>query len=729
MMQFLKHRIQLSIGVLLIVFFVQLGTVFCQTGIVQFVIGKPAYIVAVPKTALEKRITERLFVYLEKVLGTPPRIVSDIRLVPGKMPAIILSSDQGLAVSNNVPKNSPEAFALVTKVIASHPVTIASGYTELGLKRAVQRLILKSEQREPGLIISDLHLSESPWIPKREWTFPNWTPQFARGVFQNPNADLRPNIWLYGDQQLSNYIEMLDWFGFSGGQFGGSTYGYAINGSREAYRDRLLKIAKALRSNGQNVTYRVWAAQFNGFGWVDPEVTYAPAPGNTAFNDSKVRATFEKQYNSFAEMAPYVDLLIAQYYDPGQLKNHADVFNYMHLLIDKFRAKKPDVQLGITFWSADSWKEGAEAGFMNELIKNNFSDALLLENTMPHTYMPGEREGLHEEAKRRNLKMGVWGWHTIERETDQNPNMTVNTQVLSQVYRQIRDTAYKIYPLSYWSELEAYHLNNIFSIYSAGQLLWNPDRDPDEILREISEGIWGPLNGAKVLKAVKLIQDTRSGSTWNTYWKGRPGHVLGTEDPQNDFDRAGNVLLDLQSMKTDPRFVPKFPLPFPPATFIELMTPHIRQIKAFAEFRIKEKQIREAANKGISKVELTRLANEAWKPVPEYNTWIGTFGQAEFRAQQMMMDQLAKDLDITITAPLWTLYRDADRYLQKIQTLQKRSSQVVKFKPGDTIGRSEFYWPAEKVRKYLQLLVEKGSMEKIDEDTYQLKNWEDFILQ
>lgn len=697
---------------------------------VKFQTGKPVYIVSVPNSTLENRITNQLSEYVSRVVGQPSKIVEGISLVPAKSPVILLApSNSKSFMGLSSPEKSRESFAIETRIIGKHPAVVLIGNTELGLKRAIQKLIIKSEQAAQGLLIPELHLSESPWIPKREFTLANWTPQFPRGVFYNPNADNRGNIWLYNDAQILNYVTMCDWFGFSGGQFATSTHGYAITGSPEAFRERQLKVAKALRVNGQNVTYRIWASQFTGFGWADPDVTYTPSPGNTAFNDPKVRATFEKQYDSFATMAPYVDMIIAQYFDPGQLKDHEDVYNYMHLLIDKFRTKKPEVQLGIMFWSAGAWKEGTEAAFMQELLNHNFNYALLLENTMPHTYKPGVREALHEEAKRHNLKMGVWGWHTIEMETDQNPKMHVNAKLLSKFYRQMRDGVDKIHPISYWSEMEAYHLNNIFTMYAAGQLLWNPDRDPDEILAEISFGIWGPKNGPKVLDAVKLIEDTRTGPTWETYWWSLSTRRLGTEDPNIDLERSNKVIADLRIMKTDLQYVPKFPLPFPPATFIELMLPHIMQIKAFAEFRIEEKKIRKAAKNGASKEELTRLSMEAWKPVPEYNTWIGTFGQAEFREQETMMDKLAKDLDIKITPPLWTLYRDADRYLQKIQNLQKASSKPVKFKPGDAIGRSEFYWPAEKVQKYLTLLVNMGSMKKNEDDFYQLTNWEDYRLQ
>jgi len=723
---FLNSEIHLIILALIIAFFVQSETAYCQVvikpvdGSVQFVAGKSAHIVANPATPLEKRITDRLAEYLFKVLKQKTKVLKTLADVPSGSPAIVLSSKSSASISSS----SAEAFTIETKIAGKHQLVLATGKTEQGLKRAVQRLVLKSEQRAPGLVIPELHLSETPWIPEREWTIPTWAPDRVRRSFSNPAVDKRLNIWLYGDQQIKDYVEMFDWFGFNGCQLTESSANYAAMGSVEAFQDRQIKFAKAIRENGQQVTYWVWAAQFDDYGWFDPEVTYTPAKGNTAFNDPKVRAEFEKYYNGYAKMAPYIDLLIAHFYDPGSLTNREDVFSYLGLLQNKFKSKNPKIKLGVDFWAA-----GSPAEYMKQLTDHGFGNALLLEMSLPNVYKEGQREALHDAAKQRNLKLGMWGWYMTEYETDQRPMMHVNAMALKDFYQQIKNGVHRIQPFIYWSEMEAYHLNNIFTMYAAAQLLWNPDRDTDEILREIAEGIWGPRNGPAVLEALQLIQDVRSGPTWNTFWWTTKEYRLGTDDPKKDLDRAEKVIARFEKMEMDSTYVPKFPLPFPPSTFIELTLPHLRQIKAFAAFRVKEMEIRKLAGKGISNEDLTRLVTEAWTPIPDYNTWIGSFGQPEETMQEKMISKLSKDFHIDIKMPGWLRYRNANRYLQRIQNIQRKLHIPFRFNAeGSSVKDPEFIWPQDQIKDYTEILLNEGLLQKVADNSYQLINWEEYRM-
>jgi hypothetical protein len=684
---------------------------------VQFSKGKTAYIVASPKTALEKRITQRLSQYLHKVLGKSPIMVSDSKAVPVFQPFIQLSSTYKMTGAT-----SPESFVLLTATTGTHPMVLAAGGSELGMKRAIQKLILKSEQRSPGLVVPALNLSESPWIAQREWTICPWSPDRVRRSYINTAADKRNDIWLYGDQQISDYVEMYDWFGFSGSQLMETCANYAAMGSREAFQDKQMKFARAVRENGQQVTYWVWAAQFTDYGWFDPSVTYTPEKGKTAFEDPKVRAGFEKYYNGYAKMAPYVDMLVAHYYDPGSLTNREDVFKYLKLLQDKFKVKNPRLKMGVDFWAA-----GSPGEYMDQLIDHGFGNSLLLEMSMPINYKAGEREKLHEDAQKHNLKIGMWGWYMTEYETDQMPMMHVNAQALKAFYQEIKNGVHKIQPMSYWSEMEAYHLNNIFTMYASSQLLWNPDRDTDEILREISEGIWGRKNGEQVLQALKLIEDVRSGPTWNTFWWRTKGYRLGTDRPADDLKRAEQAIANFEGMKTDPSYVPKFPLPFPPETFIELTLPHLKQIRQFAQFRIKAATLSESAKNGTNTAELSKMASDAWQPILEYNTWIGSFGQPEATMQEKILSDLAREYKFELKMPAWVRYRDANRYLQRLQNIQAENTGPYRFK-GDQGNIGDFIFSHAKANECLQLLIREGAIVKSEDGRYQLANWKQYRM-
>ncbi|HRE79835.1 MAG TPA: hypothetical protein PLN52_02245 [Opitutaceae bacterium] len=688
----------------------------------EFRSGSAAHVVAQPTTELDQRMTRHLADYLGRVLGTPTRVVANLDLVPSGAPAVILAnSSQDLAQGALTPAESPEAFTLQTLSSHGRALVRATGRTDKGLKRAIQRLIILSEQTQPGWVVPDLNVTETPWIPRREWTLCAWSPELVRGMFSNPYADKRMNVWLYSDRQVAAYVDMFDWFGFSGAQLMDTVANYAAVGSPEAYRGRLRMFTQSLRQNAQDVTLWVWASQFNGFGWVDRDVVSTPQPGLSAFEDPAVRATFERYYDGYAELAPDVDLLITHFYDPGTLKDRKDVFAYMGLLRDKFVAKNPKVKLGVDFWYA-----GEEAAYMQELVDHGFKDVLFLANTMPHTYPPGRREQLHENAKAKGLEIGVWGWHTAEIESDQIPTMHVNAQLLAHFYRQMKAGAHSIHPFTYWSEMEACHLVNIFSLYAAGQLLWNPDRDPDAILREIAHGIWGPKNGPVMLDVLHLIQDTRSGPTWDTYWMWLPTHRLGTEDANEDLRRVNEAISRLETLKTDTAYVSKFPLPFPPATFVELTLPHLWQIKSFAEFRLKFESLTALAKNGASSAELTAKANAIWDPIRDYSTWIGAFGPPEAVTQENMLMAFAKEHQLTLTPPAWLRARDADRQLQWIQNRQRASASPLEFSPDDRFLWKEFLWTLEKGHDRFQLLIDQGWVTKTGDNSYRLSNWESF---
>ena len=387
-------------------------------GKVRLPVGETAYIVANPKSSLDQRTLGQLEGYLEATLKIKPRTLGQVHEVPAGRPFVLATYAGDTAIEGiTVPDDSPEAFALATGICDGRPVVAAIAGSDRGLKRAVQRLVIESHQTKDGLDIPESRLSMKPWIPEREYSVCSWVSRYVRGAFFNPYGDERLNIWDYSPQQTDAYVDMFDWFGFSGVQLMETCYSYGLLGSIEAFHARLKEFASAARRNGQNVSLWVWAAEFSHFNWIDPEVTYTPASGHSAFNDPRVRQIFDRYYDAYAELAPYTDRLIGHFYDPGNLTDQSDVFNYMRLLESKFRARNPTVKM-----ATDMWAAGPD--YFTKLVNNGFQHYLILEQ--PHWIEPAKREALHQEAKRLGLDIGMWGWDSTEYEPDQLASMYVN---------------------------------------------------------------------------------------------------------------------------------------------------------------------------------------------------------------------------------------------------------------------------------------------------------------
>ena len=179
-------------------------------------------------------------------------------------------------------------------------------------------------------------------------------------------------------------------------------------------------------------------------------------------------------------------------------------------------------------------------------------------------------------------------------------------------------------------------------------------------------------------------------------------------------------------MKPDKKFVPKLPLPFAPETFVELMMPHLYQIKKYSEFREKIEDFKEAANAGKEKEQLQKMLQEAWQPIPEYDTWVGVFGTPEFRMQRQTVLNLKKQYDIDVIDPPHLVHKEANRLLQQARNFQSANSHRVEFEPLSTAG--QFFWPQEVAQERFQRLIDLKLLLPGQTGKYYLSNWEDWAI-
>lgn len=687
-------------------------------GGVSLPVGTPAHVLSTPRSPLGAHVLARLRTYLEATLGQPPLVVDDPERLPVSTPAVVLAYSDQLEGDLAPPKESPEAFALATGTLGDRPVAVAIGEDDRALKRAVQRLVIASKQGPENLQIPDMCVSMRPWIPEREYTPAGWMPRHL--LFYNAFADERMNLWHFSDDQLRAYTEMFDWFGYSGVQLSDWSYPHGIFGSAEAYHEKVRRFADLARELGQNVSLSVTATSFPPVSSHDPDLVYSPAPGCSAFDDPTVRRGFETCYEGFAKLAPLADRLIMHLFDPGDLEHWTDIFAYMRLLEQKVRARKPEIGMAANLWAVGP----ATTDFLEELVANGFGHYLILEEP---PRQPETKKGMrvHEQAARLGVAAGMWGWYHTEYETDQLASFYVNCQVLKEVYDGIRNGPAAAYPYIYWSEMDSHHLNDIYSHYVASQLLWDPDRDPHDLLRELTEGIWGPRNGLIVFDALRLVEDVRSGPSWSTYWFDEKGPVWrfrgGTAE--EELRRAETSLAELASMQPDHSFVPKFPLPFPPATLVELMVPHLRQIALFARFRLEIDDVREAARAGAVRTDLAERLTDIWKPIPEYDTWIGSYGQVERRFQDIIIHQVGEELGIEVNPPEWLRAQEAQRLLDSLRKRQRAKRGEWDF--GHEVG-NYFLWPERTSKDRLDKLLDGGSVEEAGSGRFRLADWDHY---
>lgn len=487
-----------------------------------------------------------------------------------------------------------------------------------------------------------MYSETNPWIKKREPSICLWKPDYIRGYISNMNTSLFTDFSVFSDRQLREYALMMKACGFTGVQVTDMCSCWRPSGSPEFVHDRLRVFANALHENGMELTLWCWAAEFSEHGWADPEVHYTNNDGRPARECPDIVAVFDKYYDIYATAADFCDRVIAHFYDPGNLTDEEDVLFFLDRFANKFREKNPNIKIGVDTWAAP-------ADFPTRLVESGHKDIMLMELPfLPIWREEGKRSGFREGVKALGCELGSWGWYTCEYEQDQRPFMTVNNRVLKDVYNKTREQADHVLVPSYWSEMDAYHVLNFFSLYAAGHLLINPDADPDEILRDSAELVVGKEDRDDFLFVLELIRDARSGDSWNTYWWSEGNYILRLWDPAKMLERAekaSDILARLEAKKTEKAAVA---LPVKQWQLLKLMQPHIEQIKAFAKFRIGFEKLNKLFDEKGDCDEVRALLSEIAKPVPEYNCTIGLWGQPESIEQFKLLTEFSEKSGIPV---------------------------------------------------------------------------------
>jgi len=559
---------------------------------------------------------------------------------------------------------------------------------------------------------------DTPWMEEREAIICLWKINNSRGVYINQNTSLLNDIMSFSEEQLYEYVRMLKYCGYTGIQITEMCSAWEGSGDYEYVHERIRILADAAHSMGMNVTLWVWGAEFDGYGWTDSSVSYLSEGYSYLQENPKALEFFDRYYSIYAELADCVDRVIAHYYDPGNLYASEDVAFYANMLKGKMQAVNPEIDFGVNCW-VDVFDKA-------KFVENLGNDITLYETSSWDD--PGARVNFRNQCDTLGCRLGTWSWGICEMEIDQLAQMNVNANIIQETYLKAVAVDESTTKPSYWSEMDSYHVLNVFSLYCSGHLLANPTADTELLLREVAFDTVGEAYQDDFYEILDLIQDARSGDTKETFIWGNDTYLLKSKDypAQEILDRCNTYIPILDKMIDEELEANTIPLPIDLVDLLRLIRPHVEQIKLFAEFRLGMDEIEVAFEEGESAENLSQMLEELYKPIPEFNCVIGLWGQIEARMQYIIIEEFCAKAKIEVPQDeTFTTFRKM-RIYQQLCSLQKGEQEPV------LASKTFFQWGVafgeETTIELVNELVAEGLLIETEEETVYLKDWKNYVF-
>jgi len=559
-------------------------------------------------------------------------------------------------------------------------------------------------------------VKQEAWIEEREAIVTLWNLNYARGTYLDSDVSTKTNILDFTEEQIYEYVKMLKFCGFTGVQVTEMCSTWAATDGYEAGHEKLRMIADAAHSMDMKFNMWVWGAEFADNGWVDDEVINFYGSGDFARNDPAVQAVFDKYYNIYAELADCCDRVIGHYYDPGNLMFAEDIAFYAKMLKDKCLAVNPDIDFGISCW-VDVYDK-------NVFVQTLGNDVTLYECGWRED--PGTYASFRTQISSLGCRLGTWAWNTCEMETDQLAQMNFNLEIIRSVYDTARQYDHIMKP-SYWSEMDANHVINVFSLYCAGHLLINPDTTSEEIYKQISTATVGPEYAETFAEILSIIQDARSGTSYDTYFWKNENYILKSPDypAESILVRCEQVLPVLDEMIEKEIESYSLPLPISLNDLLQLVRPHLLQIQDYAQFRVDLRELEQDYADGVDLQVLENRLYEISEPVKNYNTVIGAWGQIEARAQYEMVMAFCEKTGLEV--PMHAAFQNErkDRIMAQLITGQMELDEP--HKVSDTFYQWGLAYGPEETARLVQELVDEGLLIRDEDGLVYLANWDNYL--
>lgn len=568
-------------------------------------------------------------------------------------------------------------------------------------------------------IPTDIMTVEEEWMPEREPIICLWKTDDARGLFSDNNVSLKSDVLSYSDEQLYEYIKMMKQCGFTGIQVTDMCSAWAGYSGYEFVHQRLRFMADAAHSMNMKFTLWVWGAEFNGYGWVDDTVVYHNYNEYLYSRECpEALATFKKYYTIYAELADCSDRVIMHFNDPGNLHDSGDIGFYAQMFRTMCLEENPDIDFGINCYTQQI-DLAAVKEFTGEGI-TVYSSAVHDETELQ------TRRDFRQYSRDLGFEVAIWSWNLCEMEIDQIAEMDVNAKLISQCYQYTRTNDDMLKP-TYWSEMDSYHMLNMFSLYVSGHLLQNPDLDPQMLLEECAERVVGEEYSKDLLEVLNIIQDARTGDSWGEFKYGYPEYIRTSDEypAEEILERCNEAIPKLEEMIAASLERNSIPLAISTTDLLSLILPHLIQIRDFAQFRVDLASLEMQAASGVSAEELEVILKEIYTPINEYNVIIGAWGQPEANAQYVLISNFCLENNLEIPHdPVFDYYREQRIYGEMI-AFQKKTIGCYKA-PKETVFQGGNAFGPEETARLVDLLIADGLVLEDEDGMVYLANWESY---
>ncbi len=564
-------------------------------------------------------------------------------------------------------------------------------------------------------IPADVREVSEPWMTNREPIICLWKTNAARGLYTDQNVSLKSELLSYSDDQLYQYVKMMKQLGFTGIQVTDMCSSWAQYGGYEYVQQRIRFMADAAHSMDMKFTLWVWGAEFDGYGWVDKDNKYIDFE-HLSQEDEDIVNTFDKYYSIYAKLADCSDRVIMHFNDPGNLNSSKDIGFFAEEFRKKCVEVNPSIDFGINCYRLDN---------NIDEIKDYIPKGTMIYTGAPHTEDEvANYRGYSDWVATREFRRGVWSWNLCEMEIDQAAEMNVNAEVIAETYRFTKEAG-EVMPPEYWGEMDSYHLLNIFSLYCAANLLQDPCEEPDMLLHEISDKVVGEEYSEVLYESLSIIQDARSGRHWDEFKLNEDTGIIFSKDyPAESLrDRCDAVIPKMEELANSDLKNNSISLPISNSELIQLIIPHLVQIREYADFRISLKHAEEMYAKGEDSDAIQEYINEMYTPVHEYNTVTGCWGQVEARAQSILLEEFCEKASLEIPRNAnFDEFRKRRIYAEMLAK-QETTNACVKFskEAGFQLGMA---YGEEETKRLIEELVEEGLLLEDEEGLVYLTDWE-----